>query len=136
MHPFTDFDMATMHTLNQAAVPATGSVDLAALTSLCEQAVAVPSRRDGESLSAFMILLDERADYASPNFQWFKQRLAQFLYVDRVVVDERFRGRGLGRALYVDAAELAVARDVPITCEVNIEPPNPQSIPRNSELNR
>ena len=68
------------------------------------------------------------AFYASPNFQWFKQRLTQFLYVDRVVVDERFRGRGLGQALYADAADLAVARDVPITCEVNIEPPNPQSM--------
>lgn len=75
--------------------------------------------------TGFLIALDERADYANPNFEWFRSRFAQFVYIDRVVVDEAHRGRGLARQLYEDLFR-TVDRSL-VVCEVNIVPPNPAS---------
>jgi uncharacterized protein len=33
-----------------------------------------------------MLAFDQDADYDSPNFLWFRERLARFVYADRVVV--------------------------------------------------
>lgn len=47
---------------------------------------------------------------------------------NRVVVDARYSGSGIGRRLYDDRFEFARARGIgSITCEYNIEPPNPAS---------
>src|SRR5690606_20884494 len=81
----------------------------------------------GES-EAFLITFDQDADYDSPNFLWFRQRYARFIYIDRVVVDERARGRGHARRLYEDLFKRAAeAGHDTIVCEVNADPPNPQS---------
>lgn len=128
MHEFSHSDLDRMHAMNEGAVPATGSVDRAALIALVEQAALVPVRRHDERVAAFLILLDETADYASPNYLYFKQQLERFVYVDRVVVDASLRGRGIGRALYADVASMAQMRAAPITCEVNVKPPNPGSM--------
>ncbi|MEQ1953750.1 GNAT family N-acetyltransferase [Mesorhizobium yinganensis] len=77
---------------------------------------------------AFLIAFDQDADYASPNFQWFRARYRRFVYVDRVVVSPAARGRGLARTLYHDLFDrAAVAGHTTVTCEVNAEPPNPAS---------
>ena len=73
----------------------------------------------------FLIALDERADYPNPNFEWFRARFAQFVYIDRVVIDEAHRGRGLARRLYEDLFR-TVDRSL-VVCEVNLVPPNPAS---------
>lgn len=39
------------------------------------------ARRIGE-LSAFLLAFDERADYDSPNYLWFRERYPRFVYVD------------------------------------------------------
>jgi len=83
--------------------------------------------RIGE-VDAFMLALDETATYDSPNFHWFRQRFARFVYVDRIVVAPAARGRGLARMLYdeliIQAAQAGHER---IVSEVNISPPNPTS---------
>jgi 4-hydroxy-tetrahydrodipicolinate synthase len=85
------------------------------------------ARRIG-TVDAFLVALDERADYDSPNYQWFRERYARFVYVDRVAVDQAVRGHGLARRLYHDLIDQAAAagHDV-ILCEVNAIPPNPAS---------
>ena len=81
-----------------------------------------------DTADALMIALDQTADYASPNFQWFRARYPRFVYVDRVVVSENARGRGAGRALYEDLFEAArAAGHTVVSCEVNLDPPNPVS---------
>ena len=75
--------------------------------------------------TGFLIALDERADYPNPNFDWFRTRYAQFVYVDRVVVDEARRGQGLARRLYEDL--FRTTDRALVVCEVNIMPPNPVS---------
>jgi predicted GNAT superfamily acetyltransferase len=85
------------------------------------------ARRIG-NLDAFLIAFDELARYESLNYLWFRARYPRFVYVDRVVVAPRARGRGLARALYADLFDHAgrAGHDV-IVCEVNVAPPNPAS---------
>src|SRR3954469_18071198 len=95
------------------------------LEHLIEHAFLV--RRIGE-LDAFLIALDQDADYDSPNFQWFRARYPRFVYVDRIVVASSARGRGHARRLYDDLFEQAVAAGHDrVVCEVNSQPPNPAS---------
>ena len=80
------------------------------------------------SVEAFLIAFDQGADYDSPNFLWFRGRLARFVYVDRVVVAESSRGLGHARRLYFDLfARARRAGHDCIVCEVNSTPPNPGS---------
>ena len=84
------------------------------------------ARRIG--LDAFLLALDQDADYDSPNFLWFRARHPRFVYVDRIVVASSARGRGCARKLYVDLFEHAVhAGHDRVVCEVNSGPPNPGS---------
>lgn len=85
------------------------------------------ARRLGR-LAAFLIAFDERADYDSPNYLWFRERYPRFVYVDRIVVDRAARQQGLARLLYEDLFRRAVAAGHEIVgCEVNSDPPNPAS---------
>ena len=74
---------------------------------------------------AFLIAMDQDAAYDSPNFLWLRARYERFVYVDRVVVADHARGRGLAQRLYAElfnaAAEAGHER---ILCEVNSAPPN------------
>lgn len=83
--------------------------------------------RIGEA-DAFLLGFDQNAAYDSANFLWFKARYPRFAYVDRVVVARHARGRGLARLLYQELFETAAAAGHSmIACEVNMDPPNPQS---------
>jgi predicted GNAT superfamily acetyltransferase len=85
------------------------------------------ARRIG-NLDAFLLALDQDADYDSPNFRWFRTRYPRFVYVDRIVVASSARGRGCARRLYHDLFEHAVrAGHDRVFCEVNSSPPNPES---------
>jgi uncharacterized protein len=82
---------------------------------------------DGE-VAAFLLVLREGLDYDSPNYRWFVEHYDRFLYVDRIVVAVAMHGRGLAGLLYDDlfafAAQSGVAH---LTCEFDLEPPNPGS---------
>ncbi len=77
----------------------------------------------------FLIAFDHAAQYASQNYQWFKQRYETFLYIDRVVVEEKARGQGVATALYDDLFSFAKEQGHSyVVCEVNTIPPNPESM--------
>ncbi len=85
------------------------------------------ARRIGRA-EAFLLAFDQRADYRSRNFIWFRERFEAFVYVDRVAVAAEARGRGHARRLYADLLRhAAAAGHTRIACEVNIHPPNPAS---------
>jgi len=90
-------------------------------------AEAFVARRVGVA-DALLLTFDQAADYDSPNFLWFRERYGAFVYVDRVVVADGARGRGLARRLYDDLfAAAKAAGHERIVCEVNSDPPNPAS---------
>lgn len=79
-------------------------------------------------VDAFLLVLDQGADYDSPNFLWFRSRYARFVYVDRIVVASGARGHGHARVLYDELFTRAAHHGHDrIVCEVNSMPPNPAS---------
>ena len=124
----TESDFAPILRLNLESEHVLSPLDRARLQHLHRQAayhrVACV---DGE-VAAFLLALREGADYDSPNYRWFAERYPAFLYIDRVVVDARRQGRGLGAALYRDLFEFARTSGVSsLTCEFDVVPPNAAS---------
>ncbi|WCS28583.1 GNAT family N-acetyltransferase (plasmid) [Methylobacterium sp. NMS14P] len=119
-------DVASILALNSAHVAELSLLDEQGLSELV--AGSFHARRTGRE-EAFLIALDERhPTYASPNYLWFRRRYRRFVYVDRIVVAEHARGRGLARTLYEDLFRQAseAGHDL-IVCEVNSVPPNAAS---------
>ena len=78
--------------------------------------------------AALLVAFDQDAAYDSPNFLWFRERVPRFVYIDRIIVADSHRGKGLAQQMYRDLFRRmqASGQDV-VTCEVNIVPPNPIS---------
>ena len=76
------------------------------------------------AFAAFLIALREGVtDYWSENYKWFSAHYPSFLYVDRIVIDGRCRGCGLGHRLYELAAAHARNIGLPVvTAEIDTEP--------------
>lgn len=117
--------LVAINNLAYPAVPVTPRDELAALRAAAASAVVA----DDGSAAGFIIALGEGLGPTGENYDWFAARYQRFSYVDRVVVAERGRGAGIGRALYRRVLEDAVAagRDT-LLCEVNLDPPNPGSL--------
>lgn len=134
IRPFAPADLAALVAINDdahPAVPITAPAELADLIRLSRLTLVVD---DGE-VAGFVIALAPGAQYASENYSWFRARSSDFLYVDRIVLAPRMRGRGVGPRLYdavEDAARADGAREV--TCEVNVRPANPGSLAFHARL--
>lgn len=70
------------------------------------------------TLTGFLVGFSDRTQHDSPNFRWFHQRYANFLYIDRIVITAARRGGGRGRALYADVMSFAEPRWASLCCEV------------------
>lgn len=112
-------------TLNNAHAVELSLLDAARLAQLTEAAWLVGAVG---RLDAFILAFDQSSPYDGTNFGWFRARYPRFAYVDRVVVAQHARGRGLARLLYEAVFAKARAEGLPlVTCEVNLAPPNPAS---------
>lgn len=123
--PAEQVDIGVLLALNTANEIKTAPLDMQGLRSLLASSWRSIAVGQGE---AVVIAMDHRSAYASPNFQWFKARHDRFAYIDRIIVSEAARRRGLGRFLYEHVFDLARAEGLTrIGCEVNVIPPNPVS---------
>ena len=112
-------------TLNNAHARETSWLDPDRFDHLIGQAYL--ALRVGEA-DTFLLAFDQDADYDSANYVWFRARYPRFAYVDRIIVAEHARGRGLARLLYERLFERAlVDGHTMVACEVNSDPPNPGS---------
>jgi predicted GNAT superfamily acetyltransferase len=119
-------ELAPLNDAASPAVPVTPPHDLARLVDIAELALGVV--RD-DRLVGFVIAVGPGADYESENYRFFESRGVDCLYVDRIVIAESERGSGLGAALYDLVFSAACDRGRhEVTCEVNLEPPNPGSL--------
>lgn len=130
VRPVVDSDLAVLAALNDGAVPnvnALGPEVLAEHVRRCELAITVDD--DAGRPAALLLALAPGADYASENYTWFAAHQAPSLYVDRIVVSEGLRSRGVGALLYAAVFARAVELALPlVTCEVNLDPPNLRSL--------
>lgn len=114
--------------MNNAATPHVNALQQHEFDWLVTHATYFRVVEDAEGVAGFLLGLVAGLDYWSENYKWFTARHASFLYVDRVVVAERARGSGAGRALYEDLHAFAAGKWPRVVSEVNIRPPNPASI--------
>ena len=120
-------DHAAVLALNNTAVPHVNALSAEEFAWLASHANFFRVAEDAEGLVGFTMVLPSGLDYWSDNYKWFAARCDRFLYLDRVVVDERARGRGAGRALYDALFTFGAGAWPRVTLEVNLRPPNPGS---------
>jgi predicted GNAT superfamily acetyltransferase len=122
-------DAALIVAMNNAAVPNVNESTEAELTELIEMSELTVAVTQGDDLLGFVLTLPPGVEYASENYRWFSERYDSFVYVDRIVVSEQARNKGVGVELYDLVAGHATKAGAPrILCEVNLEPPNPGSL--------
>lgn len=121
-------DLDAVLALNEAEVPHVGSIDIERLRWFGRYADYFRIIRSHDRLAAFLIGLRPGSRYRSPNYRWFCDRYDDFAYIDRVAVHRDFRRHGLASRLYADL-RASLPETVPVlTCEVNVQPPNPGSM--------
>ena len=122
-------DLPAVQAMNQAAQPAVSDMPLEETRRFLEIAAYFRLAIEGDAVAGFLIGLEPGTDYASLNYAWFSERYDSFVYVDRIVIEEGFRGRGVGGALYADFERFGRERGAPrMTCEVNTRPRNDISL--------
>jgi predicted GNAT superfamily acetyltransferase len=125
----TTADLDAAWSLNQSEVPRVGSVTLDEMCGLLDKAVyfRLVCDRD-DAMLAFLVGLAPGADYRSLNYRWFSERYEKFAYIDRIAVAKPARRHGVAGALYEDFARVSRPWSPMLCCEVNLVPPNPDSM--------
>jgi predicted GNAT superfamily acetyltransferase len=113
--------------LNECGLPHVNRISADDLAEFAAQSFYLRIAREGEKAVGFLLAFSEEASYHSPNFLWFRDRYPRFVYIDRIVVAPSGRREGVGRRLYADLEHAARAHAPILTCEVNLDPPNPGS---------
>jgi predicted GNAT superfamily acetyltransferase len=127
IRPMTEEDAGFVVALNKELEWAAAPMDAERLTMLRKQAELAVVVDDVEGPAAFAITLGPGTSYDSVNYLWFCGRFEQFLYLDRIMVAEHARRRGIGSLIY-DAMEEHARAFGRMVCEVNSEPPNEPSL--------
>lgn len=139
----TPADLPIVHAINEAEVPAVGSASLerieriVGMSLIALVAVDRPHPDADAEIAGFCLVMGPGTDYESGNYQWFSDRFADFVYLDRVAIAPTFRRRGIGRRLYAEVERQAVERrpSAPwFALEVNLEPRNDASLGFHHEL--
>jgi predicted GNAT superfamily acetyltransferase len=119
-------DLEVVWSINQENVPAVGEETLADLSKIHDQSTIALVAEVSDQIVGFCMVLLPGADYGSPNYEFFCERLDNFIYLDRVAVTENFQGMGIGSALYREVEMRADAEWFAL--EVNTKPRNEGSL--------
>ena len=114
--------------LNNNEVPHVNQLDAVALQQLCSEAALADVGIDEYAIPGVILGFEKGAEYSGFNYNWFCQRYDDFLYVDRIIVNPAYRGKGVGLQLYKHASNYCTANGLTsLCCEVNGYPANPVS---------
>ena len=118
-------DLEKIRTINEEAIPAVNTVSLDEFEWFLERSIYFKvSLNEDEKVCGFLLVLPTGLEYERLNYKWFSNKFSDFVYIDRIAVKDEFRGKGIGKSLYVDL-EKSVMKDIKrIACEFNINPPN------------
>lgn len=127
-------DLDEILKINNSFVPKVSEIDKQWLNKYFDEADLFDVFVEGDKITAFIVGMGPDCDYASENFLWFKTRYDDFLYIDRVVVVAEAQGKGVGRSLYEEVENNFKGHARALACEVNVQPPNPQSYEFHTKL--
>jgi predicted GNAT superfamily acetyltransferase len=122
-----DADVAFVLTLNKELEWAAAPMDADRLSMLRREGERLVVVDDVEGPVAFAITLRPGTSYDSVNYLWFCEHYDDFLYLDRIMVSDHARRRGIASLVY-DAMEDHARPFRRMVCEVNSDPPNPASL--------
>jgi predicted GNAT superfamily acetyltransferase len=143
LRDLTTADIPAIVELNNAAYPAVPIMTAEEIAELLASAdyawAAVEADDDGDGILGIIIGMHTGNPYDGESYRWLEERAERdgtdFLYVDRIIVADGTRGKGIGRGLYDAVFELARSEGrAEVTCEVNIEPANPESLAFHARL--
>jgi predicted GNAT superfamily acetyltransferase len=121
-------DSSSIWEINEQGLPGTGKVSEQEILDLLNYSSLSIGLFDSNSLLGFVICLPPKTAYGSLNYLWFNERYDDFLYVDRIAVSTANRNQKIGSKLYQAVIDTASKIGVPIAAEVNLRPPNPDSV--------
>lgn len=121
-------DLAAVMGLNNTAGSSILPMDAAQLEHFYRHADYFRVAEVDGHLAGFLIALRDGTEHTSSNFQWFRKRCKDFVYIDRVIVGDLHRGHGLGRLFYSDVQSYAEVRSPNLACEVFLEPRDDVSV--------
>ena len=121
-------DSSSIWEINEQGLPGTGKVSEQEILDLLNYSSLSIGLFDSNSLLGFVICLPPKTAYGSLNYLWFNERYDDFLYVDRIAVATANRNQKIGSKLYQAVTDTASKLGVPIAAEVNLRPPNPDSV--------
>lgn len=128
LRPIGPADVPLVLGLNQAHVELLAPMDQTRLAELQRWARRADVIVVAGQVAGFVITFGPGTAYDSENYRWFGARYGTaFHYLDRIVVDDRYRRSGLASAVY-DALELEALDVGRLALEVNVDPPNEVSL--------
>lgn len=132
LRDFSSADFSAILQLNEESEHFLSPMDAPRLALLAGEAsvraVVEIQKEEEKHIAGFLMCFREGCHYDSPNYRWFAERYARFLYIDRVVVSQQFHGRGVGKRLYQEMLQRARLQDITqVCCEYDLDPPNPVS---------
>lgn len=127
--PIVESDLKHLRLINNDAYPAVPRATGDEMANLVAKASWGVVAQSGDDIAGFVLCFDPGADYDSENYRFFEKNFDSHFYIDRIVIAKPFRGGGVGAALYGQVFDEAQSRAAThVTCEVNLDPPNPVSI--------
>jgi predicted GNAT superfamily acetyltransferase len=128
LRPITEADVPDVLALNERNVELLAPMDEDRLHELNSLADRFDVLEVDGAFAGFVITFTPGAPYDSELYGWFSERYAaDFYYLDRIVLHEDFRRRGLGGFVY-DEMESTARKYGRLVLEVNVQPPNDPSI--------
>ena len=128
LRPVTEPDFDDVLALNHTNVQALAPMDRDRLLHLRELADRFDVVEVDGAFGGFVITFAAGTAYDSENYRWFTGRHTDgFYYLDRIVLDDSFRRRGLGTFVYEEVEDVARKYDR-LCLEVNLLPRNDASL--------
>lgn len=127
LRPLRDTDVADVLTLNERNVVKLAPMDESRLHEVRDLADRFDVLDVDGAFAGFVVTFAPGAAYDSENYRWFSARHHRFYYLDRIVLHESFRRRGLGGFVY-DEIERVAAPYRRLSLEVNLVPRNDASL--------
>ena len=121
--------------LNELSEHFLSPLNLTKLLLLAKEAAVFQVAVLDDKVAGFLLAFAPAADYQNQNFLFFKARYPDFLYIDRVVIADEFRGKGLATQFYSELEREAISRGISrLVCEIHVNPPNAVSLSFHEKL--
>ena len=129
LRPYSAADETQVLALNEASVAVLSPMDAERFALLRDRCALLRVAEEDGRVAGFLMGFRPGTDYDSANYRWFSGQYDDFLYIDRVVVSNDFRGRGIASLFYDHAIDWARGQGIEaMVAEIDIEPPNQASL--------